>query len=190
MQKKEEKVEIVQELKQKLQNSRSVFLADFTGLNVEEITKLRRSLKEKEAEFKIAKNSLTRLAAQETGQEGILQYLKGPLSLTFSYGDPSWTAKILADFHKRLEKPKVKAFFIDHQFFPAEKLTQWANLPPQEVVVAELLGVLNSPLSNLVGVLNGIIRNFLGTLESLVEKKSTEQKSTEQKSSENQTAYP
>ncbi len=171
---KAEKTKLVEELKQKLQNSRSVFLADFTGLNVEDMTRLRRNLRDKDIEFRISKNSLTRLAASQADKDIIVNYLEGPIGLAFIYGDPAWAAKIFYESYKKIEKPKIKAFLIDNQIYTGEKLKEWATLPPKEQVLAELLAALNSPLANLVGVLNGIIQSLLLTLEGLVQKKNQE----------------
>lgn len=172
---KAEKTKLVEELKQKLQNSRSLFLADFTGLNVEDMTRLRRNLKEKDIQFKISKNSLARLAASQADKTAIIAYLEGPIGLAFITGDPTWAAKIFYESFKKIEKPKIGAFLIDNQIYTGERLKEWATLPPKEEVLAELLAALNSPMANLVGILNGMIQNLLLTLEGLVQKKSKEE---------------
>lgn len=172
---KTEKTKLVEELKQKLEKSNSIFLADFTGLNVEDITRLRRNLKEKEIDFKIAKNTLTRLAAKESGKEAIVDYLQGPVGVAYIYGDPTWAAKIFYESYKKIEKPKIKAFLIENQLYTGEKLKEWATLPPKEEVLAELVAVLNAPMAQLVGILNAVIQNFVLTLEGMAEKKSKEE---------------
>ncbi len=171
---KAEKTKLIEELKQKLQNSRSVFLADFTGLNVEDMTRLRRNLREKDIQFKISKNSLARLAASQADKAAIVAYLEGPIGLAFISGDPTWAAKIFYESFKKIEKPKIRAFLIDNQIYTGEKLKEWATLPPKEEVLSELLATLNSPLANLVGILNAIIQNLLFTLEGVAQKKSQE----------------
>lgn len=171
---KTEKTKLVAELKQKLEKSNSIFLADFTGLNVEDITRLRRNLKEKSIDFKIAKNTLTRLAAKESGKESILNYLEGPVGVAYIYGDPAWAAKIFYESYKKIEKPKIKVFLIENQLYGGERLKEWATLPPKEEVLAELVAALNSPIANLVGILNSVIQNFVLTLEGLADKKSKE----------------
>lgn len=171
---KAEKTKLVEELKQKLQNSHSLFLADFTGLNVEDMTRLRRNLKEKDIQFRISKNSLARLAASQADKAAIIAYLEGPIGLAFITGDPTWAAKIFYESFKKIEKPKIRAFLIDDQIYTGERLKEWATLPPKEEVFSELLAALNSPMANLVGILNGIIQNLLFTLEGLAQKKSQE----------------
>ncbi|HKZ21587.1 MAG TPA: 50S ribosomal protein L10 [candidate division Zixibacteria bacterium] len=172
---KTEKTKLVEELIQKLEKSNSIFLADFTGLNVEDITRLRRNLKEKEIDFKIAKNTLTRLAAKESGKEAIVDYLQGPVGVAYIYGDPTWAAKIFYESYKKIEKPKIKAFLIENQLYTGEKLKEWATLPPKEEVLAELVAALNAPMAQLVGILNAVIQNFVLTLEGMAEKKSKEE---------------
>ena len=176
---KTEKTRLVAELRQKLEKSNSIFLADFTGLNVEDITRLRRNLKEKEIDFKIAKNTLTRLAAKESGKESILNYLEGPVGVAYIYGDPTWAAKIFSESYKKIEKPKIKAFLIENQLYTGERLKEWATLPPKEEVLAELVAALNAPMAQLVGILNSVIQNLVLTLEGLVEKRSKEEPVTE-----------
>lgn len=172
---KTEKTRLVEELKQKLEKSNSIFLADFTGLNVEDITRLRRNLKEKSIDFKIAKNTLTRLAAKESGKEAIVDYLQGPVGVAYIYGDPAWAAKIFYESFKKIEKPKIKAFLIENQLYTGERLKEWATLPPKEEVLAELVAALNAPMAQLVGILNAVIQNFVLTLEGLADKKSKEE---------------
>jgi len=172
---KTEKTKLVEELIQKLEKSNSIFLADFTGLNVEDITRLRRNLKEKSIDFKIAKNTLTRLAAKESGKEAIVDYLQGPVGVAYIYGDPAWAAKIFYESYKKIEKPKIKAFLIENQLYTGEKLKEWATLPPKEEVLAELVAALNAPMAQLVGILNAVIQNFVLTLEGMAEKKSKEE---------------
>ena len=176
---KTEKTKLVEELKQKLEKSKSIFLADFTGLNVEDITRLRRNLKEKSIDFKIAKNTLTRLAAKESGKEAIVDYLQGPVGVAYIYGDPAWAAKIFYESYKKIEKPKIKAFLIENQLYTGERLKEWATLPPKEEVLAELVAALNAPMAQLVGILNSVIQNLVLTLEGLVEKRSKEEPVTE-----------
>ena len=176
---KTEKTKLVEELKQKLEKSKSIFLADFTGLNVEDITRLRRNLKEKSIDFKIAKNTLTRLAAKESGKEAIVDYLQGPVGVAYIYGDPTWAAKIFYESYKKIEKPKIKAFLIENQLYTGERLKEWATLPPKEEVLAELVAALNAPMAQLVGILNSVIQNLVLTLEGLVEKRSKEEPVTE-----------
>jgi large subunit ribosomal protein L10 len=110
---KVEKEKTVNELKEKFSETKSVFLTDFRGLNVEEMSKLRRELKKGGAEYRVTKNTLIRMAAQQSGLEAIADYLKGPTGLVLSYQDPVTPAKVLYEIHQKTEKPKIKAIWME-----------------------------------------------------------------------------
>lgn len=167
-----EKEKVVSELKEKLAPAKSLFLTDFTGLNVEEITTLRRNFREKKVEYKVAKNSLIRLALQQTGLEDVSDHLDGPTGLVVGYEDPTVPAKVLYDFQKKVEKPRIKIFWMEGKLFGGEELARLARVPSREILFAQILNSLNSPLTNLVGTLQGMLRNFIGLVEALQEERS------------------
>jgi large subunit ribosomal protein L10 len=169
---KSEKEQMVTRLQEKLSLTKSLFLTDFRGLNVEEISKLRRDLKEKKAEYKITKNTLIRKAAQQSGFEGILDSLKGPTGLVFSYQDPLAPAKALYELFRKLERPKVKIIWMEGRVFDQSHLKTLASLPGREVLLAQLVSGLNSPLVNLVGTLDGVLREFVCTIDAIRENRS------------------
>ena len=109
--------------------TKSLFLTDFRGLNVDQMTDLRRNLKEKKAEYRITKNSLIRLAARESRFEGVLDYLKGPTGLVFSFEDPVSPAKVLYEIHKKVEKPKIKIIWMEGKLLDENRLKSLAALP-------------------------------------------------------------
>ncbi len=170
---KPEKAEVVDKLKQKLQQSKSLFITDFTGLNVAEINGLRRDFKRNGAEYLVVKNTLLRLAVKEMGLDPLLNYLEGPTGVAFGYDDPVTPARILYDFSKKTDKPKTKAFWIEESLFEGEKLGSLAKLPSRQGLLSQIVFAVNSPLTNLVGTLDGILRNFIGTLESIKRAKSS-----------------
>jgi large subunit ribosomal protein L10 len=169
---KVEKEQTVDVLKDKLTSAKSIFLTDFRGLNVEEMTRLRRELKRGRAEYKITKNTLIRMAAQKSGFEVILDYLIGPTGLVFSYEDPVSPAKVLHEIQKRVEKPKIKAIWMEGKLLEEDFLKKLATLPPKEVILTQILFGLNSPLTGLVGTLNGILRNLVGVIDAIEEARS------------------
>jgi large subunit ribosomal protein L10 len=169
---KTEKEETVSRLQEKLSLTKSLFLTDFRGLNVEEISKLRRDLKEKQAEYRITKNTLIRRAAQQGGFEGILTSLKGPTGLVFSYRDALAPAKALYELFRKLERPKVKIIWLEGKVFDPSHLKTLAALPGREVLLAQLVSSLNSPLAGLVGTLNGVLRELVCTIDAIRENKS------------------
>lgn len=146
----------VQEIKEKLEKAEAVVLATYQGLNVEEDTELRKKLREAGVEYKVYKNTLVTLAAQELGAEGIVKYLEGPVSIAIGYEDATAPARILNDFAKDHKKLELKAGIVQGEVFDQDKIKELATIPPKEVLIAKLLGSLKAPMSNLVYLLNAI----------------------------------
>jgi large subunit ribosomal protein L10 len=169
---KAEKEKTVSELKEKFSLTKSLFLTDFRGLDVDQMTGLRRDLKSSRAEYRITKNTLIRLAARETRFEGILDYLKGPTGLVFSYEDPVSPAKVLYEVHKKVEKPKIKIIWMEGRLLEENHLKSLAALPSKEIILTQIVFGLDSPLANLVGTLQGVMRNFVGVLDAVREERS------------------
>jgi large subunit ribosomal protein L10 len=167
-----EKEKTVNELKEKLSRTRSLFLTDFRGLNVEEMSRLRRELRDKGAEYKITKNTLIRRATEQGDFEGILDSLSGPTGLVFSYEDPVAPAKTLYDLFRKLEKPKIKIIWLEGRIFDQGQLKSLATLPGREILLAQVVSGINAPLANLVGTLQGVLREFVGTIDAIKEERS------------------
>lgn len=169
---KEEKKRVVEELKEKLEKSKSFFLTDFSGLNVEEINQLRKDLKSNGIEYKVVKNTLLKLAVKDLGLDLVTDYLEGPTGVAFGYNESILPAKILHNFKKKTEKPKIKVFWIEKKLFPPDKFKDFATLPTREELLTLILGCFKSPLVNLVGTLDGVLQEFVGTIEAIVKSKS------------------
>jgi large subunit ribosomal protein L10 len=169
---KSEKVEAVSELHAKFARAVSAVLADFRGLTVQEITDLRQQLREASLELTVVKNTLARLAVQETAFEKLSPYLKGPTSITFSYRDSVAPAKILSTYGRRQPKLAVRAGLFEGELVPAEKIAEIADLPPRDVILAQALAAMQGPLAGLVGTLEGVLRTFIGTLQAIHDKKA------------------
>lgn len=146
----------VQEIREKLQKAEAVVLANYQGLNVEEDTELRKSLREAGVEYKVYKNTLVTLAAKELGIEGLEQYLEGPVSVAISYDDVTAPARILNDFAKTHKKLELKAGLVQGEVYDEAKVKELATIPPREVLIAKLLGSFKAPMSNFVYLLNAI----------------------------------
>ena len=146
----------VAEIKEKLEKAQSVVLADYQGLSVEEDTMLRKSLREAGVEYKVYKNSLVTLAANELGLGDLVQYLEGPVSIAFGYEDATAPARILHGFAKDHKKLELKAGVVDNVVYNTEEVEKLATIPSKEVLIAKLLGSFKAPLSNLAYLLNAI----------------------------------
>jgi large subunit ribosomal protein L10 len=169
---KSEKMEAVAELHEKFARAVSAVLADFRGLTVQEITDLRQQLREASLELAVVKNTLARLAVQETAFERLSPYLKGPTSVTWSYRDIVAPAKVLSAYVKKQPKLAVRAGLFEGEIVPAEKIAEIADLPPRDVILAQALAVMQGPLAGLVGTLEGVLGSFVGTLQAIHDKKA------------------
>lgn len=166
-----EKQEAVTQIAAKLSSAKSVFLTDYSGLTVEAITNLRRNLRKSQVEFQVSKNTLARIAAQEVGFKDLVPHLEGPTALAYGMGDPTAPAKVLTEFLKTNEKPKVKAIIFEGKYFDAKSMAEIATLPSREMLLARLLGSLNAPITGLASSLSGIIRKLAYALNAVAESK-------------------
>ena len=176
--KRTEKEKIVADLHERLERSKAVFLADFTGLNVESINKLRRDLRQRGDEFQVVKNTLLRRAAQDTPASELAKGLMGPCGITISYQDPVASAKVLADFAKDREKFVFKGGVLQGKTIAGEAVSQLAKMPPREVLLGQMLSSLVAVPTGLVSALSGIIQKFLMTLKALEEEKAQSEPKT------------
>lgn len=145
----EAKKQIVQEIADKLKNSKSTVVVDYRGLNVAEVTELRKQLREAGVEFKVYKNTLTRLAAESAEVAELNEALTGPNAIAFSTEDVIAPAKILNDFAKKHEALEIKAGVIEGNVATKEEVQALAELPSREGLLSMLLSVLQAPIRNL-----------------------------------------
>ena len=162
----EEKQKIVEEIKQKVQNSNGVILADYRGLTVSQVTSLRKKMREAGVEYKVLKNTMVRRAAAEIGLQGLDQFLEGPTAIAFS-ADPVTPAKILSEYSKNNKDLKIKAGVVEGKIIDPERVKDLANLPSREVLLSQVLAGLQAPLQGLVNVLQGPIRKLGYALEEV-----------------------
>ena len=162
-----EKVAVVEELADRLSRATMAVLADYRGLTVGQLADLRRQLRPQNVELRVAKNTLARLAARQTGREVLLPALEGPTAFVFSFGDPAAMAKTLTDTIRaqRLDV-RIKSALYGEQLLPATDVTRIAELPNRETLIAQVVGTVQSPISSFVGVLAGTLQSLVGVLEA------------------------
>lgn len=170
-----EKQAIVAELKEKLINTKGAVLTNYRGLTVAQDTKLRRKLREAGVEYRVVKNTMTRIAAKEAGLEELAVYLEGPTAIALSDSDPVAPAKVISEFVKenKLEKLEVKGGIVEGAVVDAQGVKALASLPPREVLIAQVLAGMQSPIVGLVNVLQGSIRNLVYTLDAVRQQKES-----------------
>ncbi len=169
---KPDKIEAVAKLKQMMNDASSVFVTDYTGLNVAEITRLRKDLRENSVKYLVAKNTLMKIAAADAGLDKLNEFFQGQTGLAFGADDPSVAAKILYDSFKKIEKPVIKAFILEDEFYSGSEITRLAELPSKEVLYSMVVASVESPLTSLVGSLDGIFQELIATLEVLEKSKA------------------
>lgn len=166
------KEQVVAELAQKLAATKTAFLADYRGLNVEQVNTLRGELRKAGVEYQVVKNTLLRLAAKDTAVECLDPHLNGPTAIAIAGADPVAPAKVLTEFAKANAKFELKAGALDGRLLSVEDIKALADLPSREVLLAKLLGSLNAPASNFVGVLAAIPGSLVRVLAAIQEKKA------------------
>ncbi len=169
-----EKEASVQEIQQKIEKSKAVVLADYRGLNVQEVTELRKRLREAGVEYRVIKNTMTSRAAKAAKVEGLDQYLSGPTAIAFGYNDVVTPAKILANFAKDHKKLELKGGILEGRVISLEMVKSLAQLPPREVLLGQVAGVLQAPLRGLATVLSGPLRNLAYATEAVRKQKAGE----------------
>ncbi|HHV72905.1 MAG TPA: 50S ribosomal protein L10 [Clostridia bacterium] len=172
--KRQEKQAIVEELKNKFANAKSVVLTDFRSLTVAEDTKLRKGLREAGVDYKVYKNTLVRLAIQGMDLDELNQYLVGPTALAFSEEDVVAPAKVLNEYAKEYKNLKIKGGVIEGKVVDYDGVKALADLPPREVLLAQLLAGMQSPIVGLVNVLQGNIRNLVYVLDAIRNQKQAQ----------------
>ncbi len=171
---KPEKITAVDEITQLFKDSDSYFVTDYQGLNVDDITVLRKNLRENNVTYLIAKNTLIKISAGEAGVEGLDDHLKGPTAVAFTSEDPAVAAKILNDCYKDKELPRMKVFVVDGEVYEGEEIKRLADLPPRDIILSMVVAAVEAPFSELVGSLDGFFRELIGSIDALQEKVSSE----------------
>jgi large subunit ribosomal protein L10 len=170
----QEKEAVVSEIRQKFETAKTVVLANYCGLNVAEVTELRKKMREAGIDYKVLKNTMTSRAAKAANIEGLDQYLSGPTALAFSYNEYVVPAKILAEFAKGHKNLELKAGILDGKVIDLESVKNLADLPSREVLLGKVAGMLQAPVRGLVTVLAGPLRNFACAVEAIRKQKAGE----------------
>ena len=166
-------IEQVKELSDSFSRAKAVYFTEYHGLNVGDMTKLRSEFFKADVEYKVAKNTLIKLAAEENKISGLdEQLLKGSTALAIAYDEPVSPAKVIKNFTKDNDLPSVKGILFEGQFLPGEEFKKLANLPSKEESLTILMAMLNSPMQKLASTLNAPLQSLAGVLNSLKEKKS------------------
>ena len=166
------KIATVEELEEVIKKSKGIYLTNYAGLNVGQMTELRNQFRDSEVYYKVTKNTLTKIAMKNSNIVDIDDLLNGQIGIAYSYSDPSAPAKVIKEFAKDNEDLDVVGIVFEGQRFEGVEFKAIANLPTREELISKFAGMINQPMTNLAVVLKATMTKLAGTLESLREKKS------------------
>ena len=168
---KHEKEQMVAELTERLRTAETLIVADYRGLTNAEIDGLRTKLIEHGARFAVVKNTLTRRAAEAAGADALLALLEGPSAIAFveSGGDPVAVAKALGDTARETKVLAIRGGVLEGAAMSADEVESLAKLPPAEVLRAQLLGAIVSPLTTVVMLVATPLRDLVGLIDARIE---------------------
>lgn len=170
---KNEKIELIAEAKELLQNATAVYLTDYSKINVEDISGLRNQFRKDGVTYRVFKNTLFKRALVESGKfEKLADHLEGMTGFAFASTNPVAPAKIIKKYNDTSQKFPLKACYIETQYFDGSKLAQLAELPTKDELIAGIMGSLNSPASGIVGSISAVIRNLVSVIDEVSKKKA------------------
>lgn len=160
----EKKKETVARWIERLSRSQVVILTDYRGINMKDLTALRRALEKADGGYHVVKNTLLRLALRQASIAGLEPYLEGPTAVALGYGDVVALAKVLREQLPSYPSLQVKAAWMLGRVLRPEMVETLATLPPRPVLLGQIVGALESPLAGLVGALAGVLRQLMYVL--------------------------
>jgi large subunit ribosomal protein L10 len=169
----EAKRETVAELRQELSRNPTLIVSEYRGLSVTELAEVRRSLRKQNVTYRVVKNRLMRIAANDAGVEALSPLLKGPSAIAFGSGDESVVAKAVLDATKPYRVIKLKGAILGSRAIDVDGLIRLAALPSRDVLLAQLAGALAAPMANMAGLLAAPLRDMAGGLTALIEQRGS-----------------
>lgn len=160
------KAKTIDELTEQLSNAKLIVLTDYRGLRVADLQDLRTNLRKTGGEIRVAKNTLTRIAAENAGITGLEPLLEGPLAIGFSSDDVVGFSKALTDFARTSRILTIRAGVLDKNVITVADVEALSTMPSKEVLQGKLLGLLQSPMARTVGVLSGPSRSVAYLLKA------------------------
>lgn len=167
----EQKKQITEEIAAIVGKADTIYLTDFTGLDVAAMGELRGRLRESGAQLRIVKNTLTMRALEGLDLPDLTEHLKGPTGLVLAGNDPAAPAKVMRDFARKHEdRPVIKVGIVDRREMAAAEIMQLADLPPREVLLGAIAGALTASVAGIVGSLNAVIRDIALLVEEVAKR--------------------
>ena len=167
-------IETVKHLEQKIKDSSALYFTKYTGMSVSQATQLRKSFRENSVEYKVSKNTLTKIAAKNAGydESKINDFLVGQIGIAYADSDPTAPAKVIKDFIKENEDClDVVGLIVDGEFYEADKYKQFASLPSREELLTKFVIGLNSPMTKISTMLNSVMTKMVTALNAVKDNK-------------------
>lgn len=171
---KDQKQEQVAAIAEQLEGHNTVYLTDYAGLTVDEVTRLRRAFRDADVEFRVFKNTLLRRAMEaQGGFDELYEQLNGPTAVAFT-NDPASPAKVIKKFLQGRDKelPKFKGAYVDGAVFGEGQLDALAQLKSKDELIADILGLLMAPITNVASALGAPGRKLAGAVKEIAEREA------------------
>ena len=170
--KRSDKDEFIGELQQKLDGASAFYLTDFTGLNVKQMTQFRARLRQQGVEYVVVKNTLAQRALQGLDLPDVGSFFSGPTGLVIGTTDAVAAAKAVTDFAREFgDKPAVKVGIVERREVSPDQVKKLADLPPREVLLAQIAGGLQAPMARLAGGMSQLLAGFARAVDALRQQK-------------------
>jgi large subunit ribosomal protein L10 len=167
----EQKERVVERLTAQMRDAPAMIVADYRGLTVTQVAEVRSSLREAGATFHVAKNTLAKRAAEQAERPDLVELLVGPTAIAFVAEDPAAAAKKLSELARQTRVLEVRGAIMDGQKLTADEVRRLGELPPKDVLQAQVVGAIASPLQGAYNVLAAPLREFLVVLDQYIEKR-------------------
>ncbi|MBM3147737.1 MAG: 50S ribosomal protein L10 [Actinobacteria bacterium] len=169
---RKDKEALVEEVAGLLADAEVMYVSDYRGLTVAQISELRGTLRPSGASVRVLKNTLTRRAAAQAGREELLELLSGPTAVTFCGDDPVAPARALVEFAKKNDALEVRGGVLQGKAIAAADIKALATLPPRDVLIGQVVGTMAAPISGFVTVLNATIGGLVRSLQQVADQKA------------------
>jgi len=153
-----QKEQILKDTGDRIRDVKGIFLADLSGMTVEKVTLLRKKCRDQHIQVKVIKNTLLKRAFNAQGITALDPYLEGPTGLVYSQKDSVTPAKVLSDFAKEHERPRIKAAVVDGHLFDDKAIARLAALPSREVLLAQVLATFIAPMTQFLAAIDATLR--------------------------------
>lgn len=165
------KAKKLEEIDDSLSKAHSVFITDFSGLTVEEVTRLRKEFRKNHVKYIVVKNTLARISAKKYGYDKLTPYLNGPTGLAIALDDPTAPVRVIFDFKKDKEKPAIRAAFLEGQLLDKEAAESIRHIPPRDVLLGQVVSAMAAPISGFIGGLQQLMSKLAYTISAIKDKK-------------------